>query len=244
MAGIVEDLLRRAGLHDPPGVHHRHPVRHPGHHPQIVGNKDRGRAQPGLNVPQEVQDLGLDGHVQGRGGLVGKEDAGAPGQGDGHDAALPLSAREVVGVELHPLLGPVDAHQGHQLQHPPPHRAAGEARLVDPDRLPDLRAQGHGGVEGGHGVLEDHGEELSPEPVHVPLPAAGDIRAVDQDAAGLDPRRPGQQLHDALAQHALAAAGLPHHRQHLPRPEGEADIAHRLHLAGGGEEADGQVFHF
>ena len=118
-------------------------------------------------------------------------------------------------------------------------RRASLDRPVDPDGLADLRADGHGGVEAGHGVLKNHREQLSPQFVHIPLLVMGDIGAIDQDGAGLDFCRPGEKLHDAPAQHAFAAARFPHQSQHLSSLEGEADIPHSMDLPGGSEEADG-----
>ena len=40
----------------------------------------------------------------------------------------------------------LDAHQLHQLQHPPPYLRPIHPGLMDPHRLRDLRSDGHGGV--------------------------------------------------------------------------------------------------
>ena len=41
---VVEDLVERALLDDPPGVHDRHPVGDVRHHAEVVGHEDHGRA--------------------------------------------------------------------------------------------------------------------------------------------------------------------------------------------------------
>ena len=48
-------------------------------------------------------------------------------------------------------------------------------------------------------------------------------------------------MQDALAQYALAAARFADDGEHLARFQRKAHIAHGLHLARVGEEADGKV---
>ena len=73
-------------LDDLPGVHHRHPLGHLGHDAEVVGDQHHGHAEVGLELAHQVEDLGLDGDVEGGGGLVGDEQLGAGGQrhGDHH----------------------------------------------------------------------------------------------------------------------------------------------------------------
>ena len=158
MARVIENFLGCSNLHDFPGIHHGHPVRHSGHRSQIVGHKHRRRPQLLLNLPQQVQNLGLNGHVQCCGRLVGKENGRVPGQSHGQHAALAHAAGEIMWVKPHPLRGPLNAHQGHQFQNPLPHRLSSHTGLVDPNGFGNLRADGHGGVQRRHGVLKHHGE--------------------------------------------------------------------------------------
>ena len=57
-------------LDDLPGVHHRDPLAHLGHHAEIVGDEHDGHAEVGLGLAHEVEDLGLDRDVERGGGLV------------------------------------------------------------------------------------------------------------------------------------------------------------------------------
>ena len=75
----------------------------------------------------------------------------------------------------------------------------------------------------------------------VALAISRNVRAVYDDLAGLDFRRLRQKMQDALAQHALAAAGFADDGEHHARSQRKAHVAHRLHLARGGEKADGKV---
>src|SRR5262245_10987381 len=80
--GIVEQFTHRRLLDDLAGIHHGHPVAHPGHDAEVVGDEDEGHARLALDVLEEIQILGLDGDVEVRGGLVGDDQARAPGQRD------------------------------------------------------------------------------------------------------------------------------------------------------------------
>ena len=44
-----------------------------GHDAQVVGDKNDGGAQLFVYGPEQVQDLGLDGYIQGGGGLIRDE---------------------------------------------------------------------------------------------------------------------------------------------------------------------------
>lgn len=67
---LVESLPVRK-LHQATEVHDRHPVTDMLNHAQVMGNENVGQAEPVLELLQQVDDLGLDGDVQGRNRLVG-----------------------------------------------------------------------------------------------------------------------------------------------------------------------------
>ena len=52
----------------------------------------------GAQVAEQSEDLGLDGDVEGGGGLVGDEQAGAMHERHGDEDALALPAGELVGI--------------------------------------------------------------------------------------------------------------------------------------------------
>ena len=78
--GRGEDLLGGALFDNPALLHHGNAVREVGHHAHVVGDQDDGRIQFVLEVPDQVQDFGLHGDVQGRGGLIGNQQLGIAGQ--------------------------------------------------------------------------------------------------------------------------------------------------------------------
>src|SRR3972149_5936408 len=85
--GPVVKLQCRGRLHDLPRVHHVHPVGVARNDAQVVGDDDHGGAQLSGQAGQQLQDLGLDGHVQRRRRLIGEEELWVAGERHrGHDA--------------------------------------------------------------------------------------------------------------------------------------------------------------
>ena len=157
MAGVVVDLVGGADLHDVAGVHHRHPVGDVGHHAQVVGDQDHRQLVLDPQVLEQLQDLGLDGDVQGGGGLVADQDLGVAGHRDGDDHPLAHPARKLVGILVEAALRLGDAHVPQVFDGLVPGGAALQV-LVQLHRLGDLLADGLKGVQAGHGVLHDHGD--------------------------------------------------------------------------------------
>ena len=97
MGGVPVQVVGRGHLDQLPQVHHRHPVAHVLDHGQVVGDEDHGETEPGLEVGQQIEDLGLDGHVEGGDRLVADEQVGVGHQGPGDADALALAAGELPG---------------------------------------------------------------------------------------------------------------------------------------------------
>ena len=74
---VIEDLVELPVLDDLPRVHHQHPVGDLGDDPEIVGDQDRRQAASRLRSSDQVEDLGLDRHVERRGRLVGDQQLGS-----------------------------------------------------------------------------------------------------------------------------------------------------------------------
>ena len=149
----VEDLVRRALLLEPPEVHHDDAVGEVAHDPEVVADEQVARRLRRLQVRQQVEDRGLDRHVEGARRLVAHDDAGIAGERPGDRDTLLQPARELawphvqmarrqtqcLGQLLHALVGGVALHAG-QLVHRP---------LEDPPHAPRP-------VQRAVGVLEDH----------------------------------------------------------------------------------------
>ena len=110
---MVEQLVGARLLHLAARVHHHHPVGVLGDHAHVVGDEDDRGAERVLQLAHQVEDLGLDGHVERRGRLVGDEHLGIARQRHGDHDALAHAARELVRIGVRaPLgLGNVDALQ-------------------------------------------------------------------------------------------------------------------------------------
>ena len=70
MERIPVQLLTFRDLHHPSQIHHQYPVADMFYHCQIMSNKQVGKSQAGLKLFQKIDDLGLDGYVKSRYGLV------------------------------------------------------------------------------------------------------------------------------------------------------------------------------
>ena len=113
-----------------------------------------------LDLFDEFQDLCLDGHIQRRGGFITDEHFRIAGQGNGDDHSLTHAARKLMGIILHSFFRLWNTYQIQKLNGPFPGFGFGLFMMVD-HSFHDLGANGHGGIQGSHGVLEDHGNALS-----------------------------------------------------------------------------------
>ena len=162
MAMLLKRTLVGRALHDVAGVHDDDLVGARRDHAEVVGHQDHRHLAVALQRAQQVEDLGLHGHVEPGGGLVGHEQAGGAGERDGDHDALAHATGELGRVGLVALDRGGDAHLHEE----------GERRLlglslgqleVDLEGLGDLVADALHRVERRHGVLEDHGDVGAPE---------------------------------------------------------------------------------
>ena len=65
-----------------------------------MADKEVGQLQVPLQIVEQVDDLGLNGYVQGGNGLVADDDPGIQDQGPGNADSLPLAAGEGMGIAL------------------------------------------------------------------------------------------------------------------------------------------------
>lgn len=98
MPGVVEDLVHGPGFDALTAVHDQHGVADLGHQSQVVGDQDEGGIGFLLQFGHEVQDLRLNGHVQGSGGFVGDQQFGLTDQRHRNHCALPHAPGKVVRV--------------------------------------------------------------------------------------------------------------------------------------------------
>ena len=227
MQYVLVHLAQRAVFHNLTGVDDGYAVAVLGHYAQIMGDEQHGRVALALEGVYHLQHLGLNGHVQGGGRLVGNEEPGFAGQGDGDHHPLLHAARELVGVVA--VAGGGDAHHLHHVLGVLFRVLAGHLRVVGHDHLPNLVPYGHNRVEAGHGVLEDHGDLAAPVLAHLLRRQTQQVRPIEEDLAGDNlSRRVGDQTHNAAGQGGLACAGLPHQTQGFPLAQGDVRMGQGL----------------
>ena len=105
MLRIGEQGIDRGAFDDLSGIHHQYIVGHLGDDAEIVGDDQDRHAQPLLQVRQQIEDLGLDGDVERRRGLVGDQQRGLAGKRHGDHDALAHAARQAVREVVDALAG-------------------------------------------------------------------------------------------------------------------------------------------
>jgi hypothetical protein len=165
MQRLAEEVFPVAGFHQFAGVHDPHPVGHARHHAQVVGDQQHAHAAARLEIGQQIEHLGLDGHVEGRGGLVGDQQAGVARQGDGDHHPLLHATRQLEGVFGQAPPGVGNAHRIEQALGFVPGRLAMQAPVTD-QHFTDLVADGHHRIEAGGRLLEDHRQVLAADVAH------------------------------------------------------------------------------
>ena len=235
MCGTGVEPVGGRHLADLAEVHDRHAVADVLHDREVVGDEDQRQPVALLEVLEQVEDLRLHRHVQGRHRLVADHQLGLEDQGAGDADALALPARELVGslvarhvgVEPDRLEHLVDAGPALVLAAPAP----------DLERRPDDVADPAAGVERRDRVLE-HDLHLRPQdPQPLPVQRRELVAGERHLAAG----RLGQ-LDDGPGGGGLAAAGLADQAQRLTLGDVEAHVRHRRDVPPGpGREVHDQV---
>ncbi len=126
------------------------------HYSKVVRNQDHGNTQATGEVFHQLQNLGLNGDVQGCGRLIRQDQRRVAGQGHGDHESLPHTAAEVVGIPGELVRSVGNANQGQQLHGPLAGRLGRQVKM-NFQGLCELATDGQDRIEGRHGLLEDHG---------------------------------------------------------------------------------------
>jgi hypothetical protein len=186
----------------------------------VVGDEDVGQAELALELLEQVEDLGLDGNVQRRHGLVAHDQVGFEDERASDPDPLPLAARELVGIAAGVVwLQPDLVH--HLADLLPPLGVAAET--VDAQALADAVTDRRPRVQARIGVLED---DLHPPSIRLERGALDrrDVRSIELDPA----RRGVEEPQDHPPDRGLAAARLAHQAEGLAAADLEADPVDRL----------------
>ena len=111
--GLRVELVDAGHLDHPPEVHDPDPVADVLDDREVVGDEQVGEPEFLLEVVEQVQDLALDRHVEGRHRLVADDEVRVDRQRPGDADALALAAAELVRVAVDVAL--VEAHLAEQL---------------------------------------------------------------------------------------------------------------------------------
>src|SRR3546814_13776821 len=101
----LEDVAHRPLLDHAAGVHHHDTVAESGNDAEVEGDHDDGGAEIALQVGQQIEDLRLDGYVEGGGRLVGDPQVRLAEQRHGNHHALAHTAGDLVRVAVEALHG-------------------------------------------------------------------------------------------------------------------------------------------
>ena len=240
---LVEDGLRGRVFDDLAAVHDRDVVGHLVDDAKIVRDEQHGGAVFLPQLVHELEDLGLNGHVERRGRFVCDQQLRAAGQRHGDHDALPHTAGQLVRILLGDDLGVRDLDVGEQLDRFHGGLLLGHA-LVDHQRLGDLTADGKDRVQARHRFLEDHGDLVAADLVHLVHGQLRQVHAVEEDLAGVDIAVAVEQTEDAHGRDALAGAGFADDAEDLTGVERIAHAVDGLDGAALGREESLQVFQF
>ena len=212
MPGQGKDIPGGSLFHDLSGVHHGDLIRQFRHDSQVMGDQEDGHSRSVPEFPEQVEDLGLDGHVEGGGRLIGHQEPWLGGESHGDHDPLLHSSRKTVGVLAQPLFRSGNSHRPEKTKHLGVRVRLGAMKGED---FPDLGSNPHPRIQRSGGILEDVGHHPAPNGSQRAFPQGADLLSLHLEASGENARlrdEPG----DHLCRDAFAAAAFPHQSQDLP----------------------------
>ena len=199
MAGRMEERAGVGGFDDAAGIHDLDAVTEPGDDAEIVRDEDHGHAELPLHLFDQLENLRLHGDVECGRGFVGDEELGLGDEGHRDHDALTHASGKLVRVEVDAFVGVVDADGFEGGEGALAGCGLGEI-FVDEQRLHELVADPHVGIQGGHGILENHRDAFSADGTGLGGCAVEQIDAIENGGAALDAaggRR--DEAHDGVA---------------------------------------------
>jgi len=137
MKRVGEKCLAPRLFNDMPRVHHRNVIGHARHHAEVMGDQQDGHSRIFLQLLQQLQDLGLDGDIQGGSGFIGDEQLRLARQGNGDHHPLLHAAGKLMGIFIVTARPIRDPHRIQQFQHPLAHLASPQTAMP-PQHFSDL----------------------------------------------------------------------------------------------------------
>ena len=213
MHGVKKQFANIGVFNDLTGIHYGDPLGHLRHDSEIMGDQEDGCVEICFQIVHEIQDLSLNRDIQRGCGFIGDDQVRIAGQGHCYHHPLPHAATHLIGIFSNPLAWIGYADVGQQFSCPAPGRPSLQA-FMQLEHLCNLVAYLKGRIEGGHGLLENHGDSVATDvpdfrvtqPDHIP--PVEQNSAVNNFAGGIR-----DQSHDRQCGYALSAPGLPDQAQ-------------------------------
>ena len=226
---------------DATGIHNVHMVAGLGDDSEVVGDEDDGGAQILLAFADEIEDLLLNGDVEGGGGLVGDEEFGLGDESHGNHDPLAHAAGEFMGVAVDAGFGIGDADFGEGFDGASARFVALDVEM-ESERLGELVHNLEVGIERGHGILEDHGDALASNGAQVFLVFSQEVDAVEECFAGVNfSRRFGDESEEGVAGDGFSRAGLSNDAESFTFLDGKGDVFDRVDNAVAGMKSGGEI---
>jgi hypothetical protein len=180
MLRVAANGVSRTGFHHATEVHDHDALAEVFDDGEIVRDEQVREPAVALDVLKQIDDLGLDAHVEGTDRLVTNDKPWLDGEGAGDADALPLASAELVGESVRDVGSETDA-----LQEFGDTGLPGGLRIpqpMDDQCFADALSHRHPRIQRMERVLENH-LELSPERAEGTGSQGRDILAVEEDPA-------------------------------------------------------------
>ena len=241
MLRIGEDLFHLAFLDDLAGLHHIYALGHLADDAQVVGDEQHGHAHLFAQIGEKLQDLRLDGDIEGGGRFVGDQQFGLVGERHGDHHALTLAARQFVRIGTEPLFRFMDADFLKQFEDALPGAGVVHAAVQLQD-LADLPLDGVQRVQRRHGLLEDDGDAVAADRLHVAVGNLQQVLALEEDLTrGMGRHRIGKQAQDGQRGDGFSGARFANERDGFAAADAERDAVDGERLSVALAEGDGEV---
>jgi hypothetical protein len=239
----LQDLAARARLDDIALVHDDQLLGALGGETQVVRDEHHGRAELLGHRGEMVEHHALHGHVERRGRLVGDQQLRVGRKADADERALLHTARELVGVLLHALLGVLQAGLLEHLDGALLDLFAPLGEPVGADRLLDLEPDRPDGVEVRHRILGHETDLAAADALHLASADAHELAPVPRHGAARGAAGAREQVDDGVHRGRFARPRLADDRDGLARVDVEGDAVQHLVRLLLRAECDLQVAH-
>ena len=194
---------------------------------------------------EQIENLGLNGHIQSRGRLIGNQQVRFINESHGNHDALQLTAGKLVRILLHAALGFFDADTFQQFQCFLPCFFFAKLFIVHTRCFNQLRTDTHKRIERGHRLLENHADAVTAQITQGFLIGIQNGNAVKSNARifAITGKLFRQQAHNGHRRYRLARAGLADQSQCFTLCHFKADITHGVHVLFMQFKIDVQIFY-